>query len=199
MIAILIFLGLIIGLNCIPLLTNKTFPKVEKVVIRILIASTILFIMVAIFEFNGYRLKGFYTSTILTVTFLASAILYFILFKNTIKKILTILPLTLLLLMSIFLLLAGRLVCEVQIDNKNKLSVTKGGFMACGESYHITQTKFLIFDKYIFHINDLCLLGTKKIEIIKFDNKHAEFLIYHNGEYDSENPYKLNIERKNGW
>lgn len=171
----------------------------EKILIRILIASTILLIIFTALEFNGYRLKGFYAFPAVTVTFLASVILYFILFKNTRKKILTILPLTVLLVLSFFVLLYGRLVYEIQIDDKTKLSVTTGGFMSCGEIYHITQTKFLIFDKDIFHINYLCLFGTKKIEIIKLDNKEAEFLIYHNGEYDSENPYKLNIERKNRW
>jgi hypothetical protein len=34
---------------------------------------------------------------------------------------------------------------------------------------------------------------------MKLDEKHAEFLIYHNGALDSENPYKYDVERKNGW
>lgn len=196
---IIIFIGLIFGLNCIPLLTKTTFPRLEKVVVSVLITATIFFITLTIFEFNGYRLKGYYTFPIVIVTLLVSVVLYFILFKNTRKKLLTIFPLTLLFLFGLFMLFLGRPIYEIQIDNKNKLSVTKGGLMACGEIYHITQSRFLIFDKEVFHITNLCLFGTTKIETIKLDNNQAEFLIYHNGKNDSENPYNLKIERKNSW
>lgn len=96
-------------------------------------------------------------------------------------------------------LILGQLVYERQLDENYKISVTTGGFLACGEIINITQTRFGIFDKQIFHIGDLCLLGINKIETIKLDDKHAEFLIYHNGQLDSENPYKYDVERKNGW
>jgi len=96
-------------------------------------------------------------------------------------------------------LLLGQLVYEKKIDETNKISVTTGGFLACGEIIHITQTRFGIFDKDVFHIGNLCLIGINKIETVKLDDKHAEFLIYHNGKMDSENPYKYDVERKNGW
>ncbi len=199
MTAILIFIGLIIGLNCIPLLTQTTFPKTEKAIQKILVASTILFLIFTVFAFNGYILKGLYTFSIISWTFLISTIIYFTIFKNSKKKLLIVFLLTPLIVLSILTLIFGQLVYESRIDETNKISVTKGGFLACGEIIHITQTKFVIFDKQVFHIGDLCLLGITKIETIKLDDKHAEFLIYHNGEYDSENPYKYYVERKNGW
>jgi hypothetical protein len=96
-------------------------------------------------------------------------------------------------------LVYGQVVYEQRIDENNKISVTTGGFLACGEIINITQTRLGIFDKEVFHIDNLCLIGINKIEIVKLDDKHAEFLIYHNGQYDSENPYKYELERKNVW
>ena len=93
----------------------------------------------------------------------------------------------------------GQLVYERQLDENYRISVTNGGFLACGEIINITQTRFRIFDKQVFHIGNLCLLGITRIETIKLDYKHAEFLIYHNGQIDSENPYKYEVERKNSW
>jgi len=199
MTAIIIFIGLIIGLNCIPLLTKKTFPKAERTIKIILVGSTILFLTFTIFAFNGYRLKGLYTFSIISWTFILSTIAYFAIFKNTKKKLITVFLLTPLIVLSILTLLLGQLVYEKKIDETNKISVTTGGFLACGEIIHITQTRFGIFDKDVFHIGNLCLIGINKIETVKLDDKHAEFLIYHNGKMDSENPYKYDVERKNGW
>jgi hypothetical protein len=197
--AIIIFIGLIIGLNCIPLLIKTTFPTVEKVIVRVLFASTILFLLSTIFEFSGYRLKGLYTFSTISWTFIISTILYFALFKNSEKKILTVFLLTPLVVLIILTPILGELVYEKRIDETYKISVTTGGFLACGEIINITQTKFGIFDKQVFHIGDLCLIGINKIETIKLDEKHEEFLIYHNGQLDSENPYIYDVERKNGW
>jgi hypothetical protein len=199
MTAIIMFIGLIIGLNCIPLLTKNTFPKAEKAIQKILVASTILFLSLTIFEINGYRLKGVYAFSTISGTFILSTIAYFVIFRNTKKKLITVFLLTPLIVISILTLILGQLVYENKIDETNKIAVTTGGFLACGEIIHITQTRLGIFDKDVFHIDNLCLIGINKIETVKLDDKHAEFLIYHNGEYDSENPYKYDVERKNGW
>jgi hypothetical protein len=199
MTAIIMFIGLIIGLNCIPLLTKNTFPKTEKAIQKILVASTILFLSLTIFEINGYRLKGVYAFSTISGTFILSTIAYFVIFRNTKKKLITVFLLTPLIVISILTLILGQLVYENKIDETNKIAVTTGGFLACGEIIHITQTRLGIFDKDVFHIDNLCLIGINKIETVKLDDKHAEFLIYHNGEYDSENPYKYDVERKNGW
>ena len=199
MTAIIIFIGLLIGLNCIPLLTKTTFPKVEKVLSRILIATTILFLTIMIFDFNGYKLKGLYSFSIISWLFIVSTVLFFALYKNTKKKILTIFLLTPLIALSILTLMLGRVVYEQKIDENTKISVTTGGFLACGENISITQTRFVIFDKDVFYFENSCLIGIDKIETVKLDDKSAEFLIYHNGKYDSENPYKYDVERKNVW
>ena len=164
-----------------------------------LIATTILFLTFGVFGLYGYSLKGLYTFSTISWTFIVSTILFFALFKNTRRKILTAFLLTPLVVLSILTLILGQLVYEQKIDETNKITVTTGGFLACGEIINITQTKFGLFDKQVFHIGDLCLIGITKIETIKLDDKHAEFLIYHNGKMDSENPYKYDVERKNGW
>jgi len=199
MTAIIIFVGLIVGLNCIPLLTKSIFPKIEKAVVGILIVSTILLLTFVSFEYNGYKLKGYFILTAISWTFIASTIFFFALFKNTKRKIISVFLLTPLVALSILTLVIGQVVYEQKIDETNKISVTTGGFLACGEIINITQTRFVIFDKQVYHVENLCLIGINKIEIVKLEDKHAEFLIYHNGLNDSENPYKYEVERKNGW
>jgi ABC-2 type transport system permease protein len=176
-----------------------TFPKIEKVVLRLLIISTILFLIFVVFEFSGYKLKGLHTFSTISWTFIISTILFFALFRNTKKKILTGLLLIPLVILSILTLIHGQVVYEKKIDESNKISVTTGGFLACGEIINITQTRFGVFDKQVFHINNLCLIGINRIETVKLDDKHAEFLIYHDGQQDSENPYKYDVERNNVW
>lgn len=199
MTAIIIFIGLIVVLNCIPLFTKTNFPKTEKVIVRILIASAILLLIFTILGFNGYRLKGIYTLPAIGLTFILSTLLYFVLFRNTKKKILTVLILIPLIVLSTFTLLFGRILKEFRVYDNTKIIVTTGGFLSCGEIISITQTKFGVFDKEVLYESSLCLRGISKIVTTKIDDKHAEFLIFHNGEFDSENPYKYDVERKNVW
>lgn len=199
MIVIIMFLGLIVGLNCIPLLTKTYFPAIEKVIVKILIISTILFLTFSFFDFNGYKLKGLYSFPTIGLTFIISTFIFFALFKNTKKKILTVLLITPLIGLSIITLLIGRVVKEFKINDTYYITVSTSGFLACGENIKITKSEFVLFNKEVFYIDNLCLFGIYHIETIKFDDKHAKFLIYHNGKSDSENPYKYDVERKNVW
>jgi ABC-2 type transport system permease protein len=199
MITLLLLLGLLIGINFIPQLTKTNFPKTEKVILRILIVSTFLFLTLTIFEYNGYRLKGNYTFSAIGLTFIISALLYFAIFKNTKKKILTIFLITPLIVLSIVSLLFWRVIKEFRINNQYKIEVTKYGRALLGEQLAITESRYIIFSKEIHHMENVCLSGISRIEIITFDNKQAEFLIYHNAEWDSENPYKYRVENKNLW
>ena len=79
------------------------------------------------------------------------------------------------------------------------MSTSREGFLACGEIIRITKTEFGIFDKEIFYDSNQCLIGITKVETVRIDNNGAEFLIYHNKDQDSENPYQYEIENKNVW
>ena len=195
----IIFIGLVIGLICIPFLTKTTLSKTEKVVARILSVSTILFLIFVTFELNGYHLKGLYSYSIISWIFIISTVLFIILFKNIKIKILTGFLLSPFIILCILTLIVGQVIYVKKIDEKNKIAITTGGFISCGEIIKITETRLGIFDKEVFQVDNLCLTGITKIEIIKLDDIHAEFLIYHNGKNDSENPYKFHVERKNVW
>lgn len=188
--AFIIFIGLIVGLNCVPLLTKASFPKTEKAIIVISIISTLLFLTSIFFESNGYRLKGIYTFPTIGFLFITSTILFFALCKNTKKKIIEVFLLSPLLVISIFTLLFGRVQREFKVNESTKIAVVSGGLLSCGEGIRVTQSKLIIFDKEILNETHLCLVGIYKIETVRFDDVHAEFLIFHNGEHDSENPYK---------
>jgi len=194
MIVLLVFIGLIVGLNCIPLLTKANFPKTEKVIVKMLFISTILWLTFTILQFCGYRLKGHYSFLVIGLVFIVLTLIYFALFKNTKKKILTVFLFSSLLFVSVFILLSVQVLKEFRIDESKKIIVTEGGLLSCGETIQITESKFGLFDKEI-HYKNFCLQGIEKIEVLKFNDKYAEFLIYHNGEMNSENPYKYEIRR----
>ena len=199
MTAIAIFILIVIGLNLIPQLTKWNFPKTEKAINRILVFTTVAFFVLTVLSFNGYTLKGLYSNSIIGFLFIATTIIYFVFAKNARRKLITVVILMPLILLTLFTFLFGRTIYESKIADGYKIQVTTGGLMSCGELIHLTETKLLIFDKEIVYESSLCLQEIERIETIDFDQNSAEFLIYHNGEMDSENPYKYKIENKNVW
>ncbi|MBK7639613.1 MAG: hypothetical protein IPJ22_06095 [Bacteroidetes bacterium] len=158
-----------------------------------------MFLTFAIFKYFDFIIKDLFTASIISWFFIVSTISFFVIFKNSMKKILLVLLLIPFIVFNIFSLNVDQPIFEQELDEINKITVTKDGFLECGEIIYISQSKLGIFDKKVFQFNNLCLKGINKIETVKFDEKHAEFLIYHDGEYDSENPYKFEVERKNKW
>lgn len=197
MITILILIAIIIGLSFIPLLTKMSFPKVEKIIIGMLIFTFILFLIFTIFEFNGFRLKWVYTFPTIILAFIVSNLFYFSLVQNTKKKIVTVFLMTPLIIFSILTFLLNSVIKEFKINETYKMIVTTGGPLSCGEVIKVTKPTLLIFNKEVYYESSLCLIWITKIETIEFGNGKAEFLIYHNGEMDSENPYRYEIESKN--
>ena len=201
-ITIITFIILIVGLNCIPLLIKKDYPKTKGIIIKSLFIITFLLLTILIFNLYGYRPKGKFTLKIIGLIFILLTFTYFATQKNTIQKILTsAFIVTPILVMFIFtyIFLFTQTLKEFKIDDNTKIITTEGRFLSCGELIYITQNKFLIFDKEVHYESSLCLRGIEKIETVKIDDKNVEFFIYHNGEMDSENPYKYNVERKNCW
>jgi hypothetical protein len=199
MIAIIIFIGIIIGLNCIPLLNKRTFPKVEKVVRRILIAMTILLLITIIFDFNGYKLKSFFAYRAIGLCFVISTFIYFAIFKNTRSKAWKGALLTVLVIITVTTQLLYQKIGSYKISDELNMNISQEGFLACGEIIRITKTEFGIFDKELIYDSNQCLIGITKVETVRIDKDGAEFLIYHNRERDSENPYQYEIENKNVW
>ena len=199
MIVIIIFVAIILGLNCIPLFIKGEFQKIDKIVTQILIFSLIVFIIFVILFFNGYQLIGIYSNLIISLFFILTNILFFVLVKNTQKKMIIVCCTTPLILLSLFIILFGNVIVKYRINDDYKIVVTRGGLLACGEIIKITKSEFDIFDKEVYYESNLCLRGIYRIDILKFNNTTAKFLIYHNGELDSENPYKYEIENKKLW
>ena len=199
MTALIIFILIVIGLNLIPYLTKRDFPVVEKAINRVLIFSTVAFLVLTALVFCGYKLKGIYSNPIIGVIFITITILYFVLAKSTKKKLFAVVILTPLILISLVTLLFGRTIYESKIAEGYKIQVSTGGLLSCGELINLTESEFFLFEKAIVHENSLCLREIERIETINFDQNSAEFLIYHNGEMDSENPYKYKIENNNVW
>ena len=192
----LIFIVIIIGLNCIPLLIKNHSGKLEKVTNRVLLIITIIFGIQTVFLVFGWRLIGILTNSIIASFFILSSLSYFILIKITWGKLIKSVILIPFILLSINTILFGQTIYEKKINNTYNIRTYVDGFLACGESLRITKTAYVIFDQAIYQ-DDLCIKGITRIETLAFDEKHAEFLIYHDGEMDSENPFKYEIINKN--
>lgn len=199
MTAVLIFIAVVIGLNCIPLLTKMNSPKMEKAITQILIYTSLVFVIFTLLLFNDYRLKGIYTNWIIGLAFIISNLLFFVLVKNRRKKFIIVLLMTPLTLLSLITLIFGQVIAEYRINDFYKIEVSNGGFLSCGEIIKITKSEFVFFNKEVYYESGLCLRGIDKIETLEFNKNHANFLIYHNGEMDSENPYSYEIKNKNVW
>jgi hypothetical protein len=199
MIAVIIFILVLIGLNLIPQIRKKKNEKVDRILSKLTVASTFIFAIVTLFYFNDLRLKGLYSIPAINSVFVLTVLIYFAFVTNSRVKIISIPILTVFILLSLTTTFFGRKTYETKIDETHKIIVTSGGLMACGQLIHITKTKFLIFDNEILYESSLCLRDIRQIDIIKFDNESAEFKIHHNGELDSENPYRYKIENKNVW
>jgi len=89
-----------------------------------------------------------------------------------------------------------RVKSEFNINDTYKIQIGSGGFLGCGNSFDISESKFGIFDHVIYREGSLCLQGIYKIDILNFEGNHGEFMVFHDGEFDSENPYRLEVDIK---
>lgn len=199
MIVFLIFILVIVGFNLIPLLTKKRFLNFERTITKLLILVTVIFLVSLILLTYGFKLKGLYSNFTIGAFFVLTSLTYFALIRNTKRKILIIVILTPMIFLSLFTLLFGRTIYEHRVTDNLKIGVSTGGIMTCGEHIILTESKLGIFDKEVYHDGTLCLKNIDRIETKNFDNDSAVFLIYHDGEWDSENPYFYEIENKNVW
>ena len=199
MILIIIFLIIVIGLNLIPQFSSKHFPKTESFISKILIAYSLGYVFISILEFSGYQLKGAFSYKLLSIIFIAVCIVYFVIVKNTKKKLITVVLLIPLILISFISIILINALYQNSITKQHKIQTNVTGIMSCGESIRLTETSYLLFDKIIYRDDSLCLRGIDKIETIHFDANSGTFLIHHDGEMNSENPLEYTIQNSNYW
>lgn len=190
---------IIVAFNLIPGLTKKRFPKTEKLIERLLIYITISALILLILSITGLKLKGIYSNFIIELIFIVTVLLYFSINKNTTRKVISIVFLLPLFLLSIYFQFFYKDLGRYKVKDDVNIIVSSEGFLRCGEIIRLTTSKYLIFDNELIYNSNECLRGIYKIETVEFNIKRAKFLIYHNGELDSENPFNYEIENKNFW
>ncbi len=208
MITFLVLVLIVLGICCVFLFTKPDFPLIELIVKRISFYSLIGVLICIVLLIFDLRFKGNYTTSIIGLTFILSTILLFGLTRNTWTKILcgfltiplfVIAFLSLIWEMSIFIIYIIVLPFEPPtakfVINKNhNIEVRVGGFLACGESLIITESKLGVFDKQKYVGNISCVTGISKIETLEFNTNCAEFVIYHDGQTEFDNPYKYRVK-----
>ena len=196
MTAIVTYLFIIIVLNFVPVIGQFNLPGIEKVVIRISNYSLIAYGISMTLFFFDFKFIGLYTNTIIGLTFILTNLVFFGIIKNTSKKLFRVVILTLIFPISLYILYVSQPVSRFRINDSYSTEVSTGGFLSCGQIIEIYENKFVVLDKKVLSENSLCLREITKIETIKFDGKQGEFLIYHNGKIESENPYRYKTEIK---
>lgn len=53
MTVVIVFIGIIVALNCIPYFIKADFPKAEKAIIKMLAVSKLLFLALTLFKTSG--------------------------------------------------------------------------------------------------------------------------------------------------
>ena len=201
------------GISLVLIFKRYDFPKLEKTIRKISFYSLIGILICIVLLVFDFRLKGKYTTSIIGLIFLLSTILLFGLTKKNLTRILSGI-----LTIPIFIFGISSLFSEIgfvffylitlpfqapmaksEINKNHNVEVRIGGFLACGESLVITKSQFGILDKQQYVGNNSCVTGIDKIETIEFEENNVEFLIYHDGKTEFENPYKYQPEIKNVW
>ncbi len=209
----LVVVAIFLGISLLLILTKSNFPKLERVIKRVSLYSLIGVLICAFLSFFDLTLKGNYTKTSIGLSFLLSTILLFGLTKKIQTKIISgiiTIPVAIAGISSliwempiiVFYLLAMPFhppKATFEIDKKHTIEIRNGGFMACGESLFIMESTALIMDKIKYIGNNHCVTGISKIETLEFKENEAEFLIYHDGKTEFENPYKYQSKIKTMW
>lgn len=209
----IILITIFSGISLVLIFKKYDFPQLEKVISTISFYSLIgIFICVILLVFD-FRLKGKYTTTIIGLTFLMSTILLFGLTEKSLTKrfsgIFTI-PIFVFGILSLFSEIGFVFfylitlpfhppMAKFDINENHNVEVRVGGFFACRESLVITKSQFGILDKQQYVGNNSCVTGIDKITTLEFKENNVEFLIYHDGKTEFENPYKYQPEIKNVW
>lgn len=164
---------------------QKTLKSVYLIIVS-------LFIVTLILLFNGYRLSGQYTNTIIGQTYLSATILLFVLIKSKTLKIyaglIAVLPFLIIPSLFAYLMFAPPITKE-KINGQYNLETHPGGIMGCGQILYMTRNTF-IFDKQIYLSSNNCITSIYKLEIITF--KENAFLIYKAYHHDKEDKYLAN-------
>ena len=209
----LVLITIALGISLVLILTKPDFPRAENIIKKISFYSFIGTVFCTLLLFFRFRLKGEYTTSIIGLTFLLSTIILFGLAKNSRTKLLSgilTIPIFLVGVLSLFFemtlfffyLIALPFeppIAKFEINKNHNVEVRVGGFLACGESLVITESQFGILDKQKYVGNNSCVKGINKIETLEFSEIKADFLIYHDGKTEFENPYKYEVELKNVW
>lgn len=209
----LVLITIFLGISVVLILTKSDFPQLETVIKKISIYSLIGILICAVLLVFDFRLKGKYTTSIIGLTFLLSTILLFGLTKKNLTKVLSGILFLPMLVFGIsgliwempiifFHLIALPFqppMAKSEINKNHNVEVRVGGFFACGESLVITKSELGILDKQYYVGNNFCVTGINKIETLEFKENNVEFLIYHDGKTEFENPYKYQPEMKNAW
>lgn len=166
----------------------------EKIITNVLIGTTLILLIVIALLFNGYRLHGSLTYTVLGIAFMLSEIVFIIFIKSTRKKIIAVFLGLPLFLVSLLMVVFVREIAEYEITDQHSIIISPGGILGCGEMIHITKNRLGILRKEIYHESTLCLTGIDHIETVQFTSDKAEFLIHHDGKRTNGNPYRYTIQ-----
>jgi hypothetical protein len=191
---IIIFISIIIGLFSIPYFFKFDNPKIEKRISAFIVYSFLVFVFLTILLFNDLRLKGMYTYSIFGLLFIFSCILYFVLVKNTKRKLVKAVFLIPTLVVVSVIIYLGRTTYVTNLNDGFNLEVGSGGFMACGEHIRITKANYGIFTKTVQYINGICVIGINKIQVEEKKDNKFKISIFHNGEMDEVNPLNYDFE-----
>lgn len=169
----LIPLLFIIGLNLIPQAQPARITRASSKFSILLISIIIAYIGLTALDLSGYRLKGLQTKAIIDIVLLASLVVYYVTYKNSIKKIVLVALSIPIFYIVLLLLLIRQPYYVSQLTPEYKVIVATEGVLDCGDNIHVTETAFLIFDK-ILSTDRPCIRDVTEVELLEISDTHLK-------------------------
>ncbi|KAB2807726.1 hypothetical protein [Phaeocystidibacter luteus] len=174
---------------------NKRFvSRVWKVTLL----SFGLIVFIFIIDVFNLRFSGKYTELIVYIVFEITAIVYFLKVPTNWSKIALDFALIPTYLVVLFQIVIYSPPSVFPLDDTYSISTRIEGLLACGESISITKNRLWIFVETL-HSNDPCLRNVESIDVIDFSPEKLIIYIHHDGDLDSENPYRYEVENEGYW
>lgn len=174
---------------------NKRFvSRVWKVTLL----SFGLIVFIFIIDVFNLRFSGKYTELIVYIVFEITAIVYFLKVPTNWSKIALDFALIPTYLAVLFQIVIYSPPSVFPLDDTYSITTRIEGLLACGESISITKNRLWIFVETL-HSNDPCLRKVESIDVLNFSPEKLIINIHHDGDLDSENPYRYEVENEGYW
>lgn len=183
---VIIAVAIIAGFNCIPIVTNWSFPNLEKFIWKSVLITTGAYLLVLTLSIYGVTLKSPTANQAIGLLIILGYFSYYGLVQPDRKKFLMVVISVPIMVIALYTQLLSRVTLQHKINSELNLTISREGFMGCGEVIRLNRSRLGIFHQELMYDSNQCIYGIHKIETVSFDKNSAVLLLYHAEKLDTE-------------